>query len=258
MSDDLDNLKDSQKHLNFKKKWFAAHQSVVKSQYLDQTIESIKTLEDNNIFSNEMVIVHAVQDFKPVYVSKNIEKILGYTQEEFLSWKSVFFKIGAYQQPDFFPNLMKWDRQFNKLCPHKNTKAKARSHLCGMRFLCKDGAISRFLIRQESELAENLIMPEFDVLFFLDITHLMKTDDYWMLFETYNEKEVFSQFYSKSGVDNYPITAREKEVLKIIADGKNTKEVARELNISADTVGQHRKNMIRKMMAKDTSALIQL
>ena len=44
----------------------------------------------------------------------------------------------------------------------------------------------------------------------------------------------------------------------LIAAGKSTKEVAAELFISTDTVSQHRKNMIRKMMAKDTSSLIHL
>lgn len=259
MSHSFDNPKDSQQHINFKKKWFSAHQSVIKGQPLDKTIQSIKTLENSSIFSSEIIVVYCTQEMRPMYVTKNVEKVLGYTQEEFLSWEEgAFFKIGAHNQPTYYPNLLKWEALFTKECPHRKAQTKVRGHFCGVNYLHKDGSTRRFMLRQESIMGENLTLPEFDFFFFEDVSHLIKSEDYWMLFESFEESESYSKFFKNEGEENYPITAREKEVLNLIAAGKSTKEVAIELHISPDTVGQHRKNMIRKIMAKDTSALIQL
>lgn len=43
------------------------------------------------------------------------------------------------------------------------------------------------------------------------------------------------------------ITARETEVLQLIAEGKSTKQVAEQLNISANTVETHRHRIMRKL-----------
>ena len=43
-----------------------------------------------------------------------------------------------------------------------------------------------------------------------------------------------------------------------MADGFETKDIAERLFISPATVGNHRSNMIEKMGARDTTALVQL
>lgn len=54
------------------------------------------------------------------------------------------------------------------------------------------------------------------------------------------------------------LSAREKEILKLIAEDIDSKEIARQLFISTATVGNHRSNMIEKIGARDTTALVQL
>lgn len=54
------------------------------------------------------------------------------------------------------------------------------------------------------------------------------------------------------------LTRREKEILILIAEGKTTAEVAETLFISQLTVETHRKNMIHKLNANNTAALIKL
>src|SRR5205085_1298009 len=44
-----------------------------------------------------------------------------------------------------------------------------------------------------------------------------------------------------------PITDREREVLRLVAEGLSTKEVAARLDISARTVESHRANLMRKL-----------
>lgn len=52
------------------------------------------------------------------------------------------------------------------------------------------------------------------------------------------------------------LTTREKEVLKLIADGKTSKEIADLFNISIRTVQHHRANMMRKLEIRKVAELI--
>ncbi|BAV04645.1 two component transcriptional regulator, LuxR family [Filimonas lacunae] len=52
------------------------------------------------------------------------------------------------------------------------------------------------------------------------------------------------------------LTPREKDVLKLIAEGMNTKEIAASLFISVNTVESHRKNVLLKTGLKNVAHLI--
>ncbi|QOI97350.1 MAG: response regulator transcription factor [Flammeovirgaceae bacterium] len=52
------------------------------------------------------------------------------------------------------------------------------------------------------------------------------------------------------------LTRREIEVLRLIAEGLTNHEIAEKLFISDSTVDSHRKNLISKLQAKNTAALI--
>jgi DNA-binding NarL/FixJ family response regulator len=52
------------------------------------------------------------------------------------------------------------------------------------------------------------------------------------------------------------LTKREKEILKLIAEGLTNTEIARQLFISVDTVDSHRKNLYTKLNVNNTASLI--
>jgi DNA-binding NarL/FixJ family response regulator len=54
------------------------------------------------------------------------------------------------------------------------------------------------------------------------------------------------------------LTKREQEILSLIAQAKNNKQIAAELYISDQTVGVHRKNMMRKLGVHSTVNLVKL
>ena len=54
----------------------------------------------------------------------------------------------------------------------------------------------------------------------------------------------------------WEISLREREVLKLVADGFSSKEVADRLNISTHTAINHRKNLITKFRVRNTAELI--
>ncbi len=54
------------------------------------------------------------------------------------------------------------------------------------------------------------------------------------------------------------LTAREKEVLALIADGCTNTQIAEKLFISPLTVDSHRKNLLAKFAVKNTAAMVKL
>lgn len=52
------------------------------------------------------------------------------------------------------------------------------------------------------------------------------------------------------------LTARELEILKLIADGLTNEDIALALSLSRSTVNTHRKNILRKLQLKNTALLI--
>ena len=58
------------------------------------------------------------------------------------------------------------------------------------------------------------------------------------------------------GERDYALTARELEILQLIVDGKTNKEIANQLNLSANTVAVHRANMMDALGIHKTAELV--
>ncbi len=54
------------------------------------------------------------------------------------------------------------------------------------------------------------------------------------------------------------LSHREREILRLIADGATSKEIAQKLFISVSTVKSHRINIMRKLKVSDTASLIKV
>ena len=59
-----------------------------------------------------------------------------------------------------------------------------------------------------------------------------------------------------SGEELPPITRREREVLKLIADGLTAGEIAEKLFLSHLTIESHRRNLMTKLKAKNAAVLV--
>lgn len=53
-----------------------------------------------------------------------------------------------------------------------------------------------------------------------------------------------------------PLTPREIEIVKLVAEGKVAKEIAHELNISTHTIYTHRKTILKKLQVNTTAELV--
>ena len=69
-------------------------------------------------------------------------------------------------------------------------------------------------------------------------------------------KELMIQNMALEGNNYQPLSDRETEVLKYVAQGKTTKEIASILFVSVRTIETHRVNMMKKMEVQNTAELI--
>jgi DNA-binding NarL/FixJ family response regulator len=60
----------------------------------------------------------------------------------------------------------------------------------------------------------------------------------------------------RSDVPGEPLTAREREILKLIADGHTNQAIAGQLGLSRKTVDSHRANAMRKLDLHDVTELV--
>ena len=67
--------------------------------------------------------------------------------------------------------------------------------------------------------------------------------------------EVVPQIVIKDSTDD-PLTAREREVLQLVAEGKTTKEIAALLEISFNTAESHRNRIMKKLNIHETAGLV--
>lgn len=72
--------------------------------------------------------------------------------------------------------------------------------------------------------------------------------------ETANNNDKFEELF----IRQYQLTKREMEVLKLIGKAAKNEEIGKHLFISEQTVGVHRKNIMRKLGVKSSTSLVKI
>ncbi|WP_029407347.1 response regulator transcription factor [Thiomicrorhabdus sp. Milos-T2] len=73
--------------------------------------------------------------------------------------------------------------------------------------------------------------------------------------ETFIHSEIQPILEADGGLNNKRLSVREKQVVKLVAEGFKTKEIAEQLEISDRTVSKHRENLMTKMGMTSTAEL---
>lgn len=90
-----------------------------------------------------------------------------------------------------------------------------------------------------------------------DITYLKKFKTANLVFNTPAEVKMWNYNFSYNMLEwVQPLSKQEKTVLCCLAKRESSKEIAKELFISASTIDTHRRNLLKKTNCNDTSSLI--
>jgi DNA-binding NarL/FixJ family response regulator len=69
-------------------------------------------------------------------------------------------------------------------------------------------------------------------------------------------RAVSEAYLAKDDAPPDPLSSREREVLQLVAEGKNSKEIASILGVSCKTVDSHRANIMQKLNIHEVAGLV--
>jgi DNA-binding CsgD family transcriptional regulator len=196
-------------------------------------------------------------------ISESFEAITGYKQEDIKKYGiALYLKVFALDH-FFAPVIMsKWGfRVIEQMEMAQDVNYwDLRMTLCGFKVKRKNGQLRRAMMRfiplemdEKGGVKVYLITGD-------DVTHLIKSDNYWGRI-TYGEDSTHKFSYEstiKKSQNKDILSAREIEVLQLISEGMESKEIGTKLFMSSHTVDNHRRNALTRTGAKDTTALIQI
>lgn len=198
-----------------------------------------------------------------LYMSPTIEKVLGHPSDKFENYGFVRFQQLILDR-EIFRIYSELDRQLFEM--------ESSSESIFLEDIFKvDGPI---LDKEGEEKLFRFSTSILDVRYFEKPVYLIVGN--WMLLDGKTESEIagyssdikenllgVKKIYMKGKPEHFKmlriqkqISAREKEVASLLAEGFSTKAISERLKISFNTVETHRKNLLAKLEAKNSTELI--
>lgn len=237
-------------------KWRNQSYDDVRINY-DDFIQSNPILQTFLNFSPCLTWIIDLRTMQYIFISSNVKQMLGYEARYFFE-QGVSF-VSQIMHPSDLPRTAKiikliWDFLL-ALPPAQRQKYKFNGDY---RVVKPDGSTVRIL-------EQNTILQldrKGNITHLMgvgsDITHWKKTDD---IIASITCTEDDTCFFCSDNDDYLKpqviLSKREKEIVKLIAEGYNSKFIADKLFISFHTVNTHRQNIIEKTNTKNTSGLVQ-
>jgi DNA-binding CsgD family transcriptional regulator len=187
-------------------------------------------------------------------ISKDFESILGYTASEF----SIDFmneKIHPEDKPWYLSFGHKIIDFFSQLPADKLMKYKLRYDL---RYRKKSGNYARMMYQGIIIEHDQDGRPLRSLGTHSDVSHLKMDGKPSLSFIGLDGEPSVINVGCKNIFNDIKndLTLREKQILKLLMEGRLSKEIGNILHISKQTVDTHRKNMLRKNRATNTNELI--
>ena len=232
-------------------KWFSNEGSPTKLQL---ELELYKKLWNVFVIGESYYFIIDHHTLKIELVSKDVEKVLGYDANEF-TIPFMVDKIHPDDQHWFLAMTRNVVDFFSHLPIEKLMKYKVRYDV---RFKKENGEYARILyqgILLEHD-ASGKFLRTFNV--HTDISHLKQEGAPVLSFIGMEGEPSYLDVVDSNVFLTHKddLTNREKQVLKLMIEGRVSKEISTVLNISKQTVDTHRKNMLHKKHLSNTGELI--
>lgn len=228
----------------------------------EQKFHTHTSILDELAHNNESVfLIFDRNSWKIQYFGKNMESIFGYPNNQFKKQNiQLLFEALSPHHIDFPIIISKWINEIYDAPREKKATERLKFSYCGVQFIHKDGHILSLLVQYlciakspDGRSTNGIVIIE-------DASHLLKGNFYWARCISLESGECQAYFNSNKKFETTQdiISLREKDVLRLIAKGYSSKEIADQLFITQNTVERHRKNMIARTGAKDTTALVHI
>ncbi|MBM2815194.1 MAG: hypothetical protein HW421_1956 [Ignavibacteria bacterium] len=195
------------------------------------------------LMPTQFIYVYDLVDVEMTYVSPQIKAILGYEPESFKIEYLYDFVHPEDRERVFTMGKRAVDYGFQNL-----DEVFIDSVSVEYRVKRLDSKYIKVLRQSTAITVDKLGNPVHALSLITDLIH--KNQDTKSIRYIYDNNEKVES--------NLSLSSRELDILKLLSDGKSSKEIAKILFICKDTVDKHRKNMLHKNSMKNTSELITL
>lgn len=250
------------------------------SDYLEMWRGITPQIEDENInakyekisqvlgryaaLNNQIITIYNMKNQRVLYISDNYHSISGYncSIEEYKRWSSVYFLRDLPLVQSWF--IIQTTIWFKSVAQPKIKKfgGKKSIQLFLHNFVLAPPESSKkyrlSLMVEALEMSDNG-SPIIFMIAKKEIDHFIKENSPWWVEFHFNDCERYHYHQEdKKFKQGSILSNREREILLLIKNGSDTKTIAEILDLSIHTVDKHRKNMLERTGAKDSTMLIQI
>jgi len=211
-----------------------------------------------NVFDKKFIRIVDFSSKHYYYISPEVEALTGFSVSEFREG-GLWFVLRTIHPLDMAKLVVLVTRVNNKL-NELTAEEKMNARLSyDIRVRCKDGTYKRLLQYCKILLLDNNQKPALLLFTSSDITGYKLEEHMDYTLEVSDQNSHFVPILKGAlGNKKNPLALRESQILKLIADGVSSKDIAGKLGVSIETVKTQRRNMLGKTEAKNTVHLIRL
>lgn len=209
--------------------------------------------------SSGCFFVADMQTSKYMFISDVVDEVMGHRYEAVMEGGMEYVDYHI-QSPDHISRKA-MQEQFTFFTEHKNTELSEIRLKFVIPWLDQHKKQRYFFQQYNISHRSNQGFPLGFYGFCMDFTNIIKESQVRQHLEVFNketnqwEDQSRLEFYLQID-DNKLLSKREIEILKWVAEGLSSKEIAEKLFISTHTVNTHRKNMLARTNSKNSADLI--
>lgn len=216
----------------------------------------IKLYKETSFCDNTIVGLVDVSKRSFVYLSDNVNQLLGYSKRAIVE-RGILNPFTMIHNSHHSLPFQYLKLQNNFLGNITDNQINTKNYFCGIKVLNNKGEIRRIFVKTKTLLVDENNNASLIVCFIEDITHLIRNNSYWLRIENRNKNFAYVHQRGKKEFKDV-ISKKEKETVLLMAQHKSNIEIANELFVSTSTIESHRKNMIKRLGATSSGALIHL
>ncbi len=225
-------------------------------------VDSIKQFPFLEYFEGNKIAYTIMNNttFNIEYCSENFWDVLGI--DKLVHEKSEAYAVveqTAKNQQHIYSIVPGFFMEYWETVPDDKKKDISRTSV-GLCFNHKDKGEIRLVIQMFILEVNANQLPTYFFAIYHDVTYMMKDDFFWFRFANIDDSDKHFVYHDglKEVLKDDILSKREKEILRLIIEGKSTDEIAQILFISKITVNNHRQNMLNRVGVKDTTGLISI
>ncbi len=231
---------------------------------LDDKYEALsKTVGEYAKLNNQFINIYNLKKQKVLFMSENYVSVLGYnySQEQYKKWSIYYWMRDLPMVQSYF--ILQLSIFYKKsIQPLLNSSKETKSLTWFMHnFQLKPPGMPKRHLGLSCTALEIDKTGKLEIILIInnDISpHIKNTDLFWFDIKVNNAHAFSYNNMDKKFIEKSILSDREKEILKLINAGQDSKTIADNLDLSPLTVEKHRKNMLDRTGTKDISMLLQI